>query len=211
MPLCPLVAKLGHTPAAMLALQDNAAACFLRQDQHISVHTSSSCVGSGACEDGTTGMKLFEGFFLVVVVLCFSWVALRRRFGSLCVWTRSASGKPSSSVSRGTRHWEPTCFTWASASALPSETSPTFPYRPVEGRRAPWAQQQHCRRGDNCLFAEELLTHSNLLHRPWVSSYFRKFPMHMYCLPVQAANHRAKRWGLSKRKWLPIINHSCQI
>lgn len=172
--LCRLVAKLGLTPAAMLVLQDNIA----------------------ACEDGATGKKLFGGFVVVVVVPCFSWVVLRRSFGSLCVWMRSASGKPSSSVSRRTRHWEPTCFTWASASVLPSETPPTFPYRPVEG-------QQHCHRGDKCLSAEKLLTHSNLLHRPWVSSYFRKFPMHMYCLPVQAANHRARRRGLSKRKWLP--------
>ncbi|KAJ4923284.1 hypothetical protein JOQ06_026100 [Pogonophryne albipinna] len=30
-------------------------------------------------------------------------------------------------------------------------------------------------------------------HRPWVSSYFRKFPMHIYCLPVQAANQRGRR------------------
>ncbi|KAM7367393.1 hypothetical protein PAMP_015298 [Pampus punctatissimus] len=38
-----------------------------------------------------------------------------------------------------------------------------------------------------------------VLHRPWVSSYFRKFPMHIYCLPVQAANHRGRRRGLKKK------------
>ncbi|KAM6962128.1 uncharacterized protein LKV04_021006 [Tautogolabrus adspersus] len=36
--------------------------------------------------------------------------------------------------------------------------------------------------------------------KPWVSSYFRKFPMHIYCLPVQAANQRGRRRGLKKRK-----------
>ncbi|CAK6974525.1 uncharacterized protein LOC126385844 isoform X2 [Scomber scombrus] len=35
--------------------------------------------------------------------------------------------------------------------------------------------------------------------KPWVSSYFRKFPMHIYCLPVQSANHRGRRRGLKKR------------
>ncbi|KAM8907840.1 uncharacterized protein AB9W97_004900 [Spinachia spinachia] len=36
--------------------------------------------------------------------------------------------------------------------------------------------------------------------RPWVSSYFREFPMHIYCLPVQAANQRSRRRGLTKKR-----------
>lgn len=36
--------------------------------------------------------------------------------------------------------------------------------------------------------------------RPWVSSYFQRFPMHIYCLPVQAANHRARRGARTHRK-----------
>ncbi|KAM8740377.1 uncharacterized protein AB9X84_020246 [Acanthopagrus schlegelii] len=44
------------------------------------------------------------------------------------------------------------------------------------------------------------LSLSQRVAKPWVSSYFRKFPMHIYCLPVQAANHRARRRGLIKRK-----------
>lgn len=44
------------------------------------------------------------------------------------------------------------------------------------------------------------------LHRPWVSSYFRKFPMHIYCLPVQAVNHKARRRGLKNRRWSKNVN-----
>lgn len=36
------------------------------------------------------------------------------------------------------------------------------------------------------------------VHRPWVSSYFRRFPMHIYCLPVQQVHHRGRRRGLKK-------------
>ncbi|XP_071058215.1 kinesin-like protein KIF3A [Pseudochaenichthys georgianus] len=46
---------------------------------------------------------------------------------------------------------------------------------------------------------KQLRTHLSYLRlsqrvaKPWVSSYFRKFPMHIYCLPVQAANQRGRR------------------
>ncbi|XP_077958107.1 uncharacterized protein LOC144406289 [Gasterosteus aculeatus] len=36
--------------------------------------------------------------------------------------------------------------------------------------------------------------------KPWVTSYFRKFPMHIYCLPVQAANQRSRKRVLTKRR-----------
>ncbi|KAI9535750.1 hypothetical protein NQZ68_040870 [Dissostichus eleginoides] len=37
------------------------------------------------------------------------------------------------------------------------------------------------------------LSLSQRVAKPWVSSYFRKFPMHIYCLPVQEANQRGRR------------------
>uniref|UniRef100_UPI0037E70BE0 myelin regulatory factor-like protein n=1 Tax=Semicossyphus pulcher TaxID=241346 RepID=UPI0037E70BE0 len=43
------------------------------------------------------------------------------------------------------------------------------------------------------------LSLSQRVAKPWVNSYFRKFPMHIYCLPVQAAKPRGRRWGLRKR------------
>ncbi|XP_077400587.1 uncharacterized protein LOC144035076 isoform X2 [Vanacampus margaritifer] len=39
---------------------------------------------------------------------------------------------------------------------------------------------------------------SQQLAKPWVSSYFRRFPMHIYCLPVQPANRRARKVGGGK-------------
>ncbi|TWW64420.1 hypothetical protein D4764_22G0000670 [Takifugu flavidus] len=44
------------------------------------------------------------------------------------------------------------------------------------------------------------LSLSQRVARPWVSSYFRRFPMHIYCLPVQAANHRAKKGARTTRR-----------
>ncbi|KAK7896774.1 hypothetical protein WMY93_022099 [Mugilogobius chulae] len=35
--------------------------------------------------------------------------------------------------------------------------------------------------------------------KPWVSSYFRKFPMHIYCLPVQAANQKKRKRNTKKK------------
>ncbi|XP_061523485.1 uncharacterized protein LOC133397058 isoform X2 [Phycodurus eques] len=39
---------------------------------------------------------------------------------------------------------------------------------------------------------------SQQLAKPWVSSYFRKFPVHIYCLPVQPADRRARKRGEEK-------------
>ncbi|XP_029283855.1 uncharacterized protein LOC115005991 [Cottoperca gobio] len=59
-------------------------------------------------------------------------------------------------------------------------------------------QQQEAeflRQQENKLLRSHLcyLSLSQRVTKPWVSSYFRKFPMHIYCLPVQAANHRGRR------------------
>ncbi|XP_078798190.1 uncharacterized protein LOC144989496 [Oryzias latipes] len=39
---------------------------------------------------------------------------------------------------------------------------------------------------------------SQRVSKPWVSSYFRTFPMHMYCLPVQASGHKCRTLGKKK-------------
>ncbi|RVE56593.1 hypothetical protein OJAV_G00222800 [Oryzias javanicus] len=39
---------------------------------------------------------------------------------------------------------------------------------------------------------------SQRVSKPWASSYFRTFPMHMYCLPVQSAGHKCRTLGQKK-------------
>ncbi|KAL6116561.1 uncharacterized protein ACO6RY_14549 [Pungitius sinensis] len=58
------------------------------------------------------------------------------------------------------------------------------------------------RRHENNLLRTHLcyLSLGQRVAKPWVSSYFRKFPMHIYCLPVQVANQRSRRRGLMKRR-----------
>ncbi|XP_078021430.1 uncharacterized protein LOC144461777 [Epinephelus lanceolatus] len=63
-------------------------------------------------------------------------------------------------------------------------------------------EAEFLRQQENILLRTNLcyLSLSQRVAKPWVSSYFRKFPMHIYCLPVQAANHRGRRRGLTKRR-----------
>ncbi|CAJ1054285.1 uncharacterized protein LOC126385844 isoform X2 [Xyrichtys novacula] len=56
-------------------------------------------------------------------------------------------------------------------------------------------QENNLLRADLCY-----LSLSQRVARPWVSSYFRNFPMHIYCLPVTATNHKGRRRGLQKWK-----------
>ncbi|XP_076732275.1 uncharacterized protein LOC143413332 [Maylandia zebra] len=44
------------------------------------------------------------------------------------------------------------------------------------------------------------LSLSQRITKPWVSSYFKTFPMHIYCLPVQGPSRKGRRWGLKKRR-----------
>lgn len=193
--LPPLVAKLGFAPAAMLALQDNVAACFfLRQNQHISVHTWSSCVGSGACEDRTIGMKSFEASFCCCTVFQLGRIEAELRESLRLDEERQREAEFLRQQENKTLR---TDLFYLSLSQRVAKWDFTYLSVQTCGRAASSLS------GAATLQVSVCLTHSNLLHRPWVSSYFRKFPMHMYCLPVQAANHRARRRGLSKKKWLP--------
>ncbi|KAM4570170.1 uncharacterized protein PAE49_009380 [Odontesthes bonariensis] len=58
------------------------------------------------------------------------------------------------------------------------------------------------RQHENKLLWQNLcyLSLSQRVAKPWVSSYFRRFPMHIYCLPVQDASHRGRRRGQRKRR-----------
>ncbi|KAG7277621.1 hypothetical protein CRUP_025306 [Coryphaenoides rupestris] len=49
-----------------------------------------------------------------------------------------------------------------------------------QDNRLSWQSLQHLRLGQR-------------VTRPWVSSYFRRFPMHIYCLPIQDAPRRTIR------------------
>ncbi|XP_047431516.1 pulmonary surfactant-associated protein A-like [Mugil cephalus] len=63
-------------------------------------------------------------------------------------------------------------------------------------------EAEFLRQQENKLLQQNLcyLSLSQRVAKPWVSSYFRKFPMHIYCLPVQAANHKGRRRSLMKRR-----------
>ncbi|AWO98287.1 putative myelin regulatory factor-like [Scophthalmus maximus] len=65
-------------------------------------------------------------------------------------------------------------------------------------------EDEFLRQQENKLMWQNLshLSLSQRVAKPWVSSYFRKFPLHIYCLPVQAAapRQRGRRGGANKRK-----------
>ncbi|KAE8281091.1 hypothetical protein D5F01_LYC20063 [Larimichthys crocea] len=63
-------------------------------------------------------------------------------------------------------------------------------------------EAEFLRQQENQLLRTNLcyLSLSQRVAKPWVSSYFRRFPMHIYCLPVQAVNHKTRRRSLKKRQ-----------
>ncbi|KAM9705771.1 uncharacterized protein ACNS7B_001863 [Menidia menidia] len=63
-------------------------------------------------------------------------------------------------------------------------------------------ESQFLRQQGNQLLWQSLcfLSLSQRVAKPWVSSYFRTFPMHIYCLPVQHAGHKGQRRGQKKRR-----------
>ncbi|KAM4711810.1 uncharacterized protein FYW61_020913 isoform 1-T1 [Anableps anableps] len=67
------------------------------------------------------------------------------------------------------------------------------------------ARQQEAeflRQQENKLLWQNLcfLSLSQRVAKPWVSSYFRKIPMHIYCLPVQSPCHKGKRRGQKRKR-----------
>ncbi|KAM4523914.1 uncharacterized protein V3H82_002017 [Fundulus diaphanus] len=63
-------------------------------------------------------------------------------------------------------------------------------------------EAEFIRQEENKLLWQNLyfLSLSQRVAKPWVSSYFRKFPMHIYCLPVQSPCHKGRRHGQKRRR-----------
>ncbi|KAK2859216.1 hypothetical protein Q5P01_003836 [Channa striata] len=61
--------------------------------------------------------------------------------------------------------------------------------------------ESHRQRENKLLWQSLLyLSLSQRVTKPWISSYFRMFPMHIYCLPIQTVNHKGRRRGLKQRR-----------
>ncbi|MEQ2287433.1 hypothetical protein AMECASPLE_012470 [Ameca splendens] len=58
------------------------------------------------------------------------------------------------------------------------------------------------RQQENKLLWQNLcfLSLSQRVAKPWVSSYFRKFPMHIYCLPIQSPCHKGRRHAQKRKR-----------